>query len=664
MLQLLKRLSIVNSTLISVSLFSFTIAVLAILSLSEAWNTLQQGNQDRNLLDLMNVLEKTAHHHAVERGLTAGYLAARNPEKKQKLQTKRTEADKIIRSLTSLASQPWPEQVHLDKHLSPLRSHLSNKSSIRRDVDSLSAPKAFAYYSHLNKLALDALQILRMNVQSQSLQQGINGASNLAWLKERTGQARGKINGVLSRGKIDQINQIAINGFVSESKLLGQYISNTLDGQLLVDYRKIVTAKNSKDIVKVHQDMLLEQGELSSSTFPSSDVWFSMASNQIGQIKTALDSQWQALHAQALDAESSAQSTLVIQVVYLVILILLLGVLNIHLVRSLKSQLERLIILLRNVAKKGDLTTDFRVKNTDELGDISRAIHSTINGFKDLIVGLAVSIKGNTRLGEQLSDVAQEVVIGAQSTETMATNIATAVEQMAVTSDEIARSAAQTLKASDTLNQHTERTFTVNQLSREAMQQLTENLQAVEGKASLMEEQVNTITSILGTINSLADQTNLLALNAAIEAARAVEQGRGFAVVADELRDLAKGSKNASDKISTLLDGLQMASQDVVSAISGNTLAAEETAKRVEQAQDISDELKEQAQHVESLSTLVATAAEQQSMVAREISSDASRVLQAAEEELKAAEEMLRIFSEMEANGVVLQCTVDQFKIN
>jgi L-serine deaminase len=34
------------------------------------------GEQDRKFLYLMEVLEKTALHHAVERGLTAGYLGA------------------------------------------------------------------------------------------------------------------------------------------------------------------------------------------------------------------------------------------------------------------------------------------------------------------------------------------------------------------------------------------------------------------------------------------------------------------------------------------------------------------------------------------------------------------------------------------------------------
>ena len=85
---------------------------------------------------------------------------------------------------------------------------------------------------------------------------------------------------------------------------------------------------------------------------------------------------------------------------------------------------------------------------------------------------------------------------------------------------------------------------------------VTSRKQAVNDTQDAMQELLvtsQTISNIVGTINSISEQTNLLALNAAIEAARAGEMGRGFAVVADEVRTLAGNSQSSSNEIDNLV---------------------------------------------------------------------------------------------------------------
>ena len=664
MFNLSKYLTIVKTTLISVVFLTSIVLALSALSVLSTWQHMQQANQDEHTLDLMDVLEKVAHFHAVERGLSAGYVGAPNADKKATLDKQRAEADKIVNTLLDLKSHSWPADFELDKHLALLEQTLQQKTTIRNSVDSLSAPQAFNFYSQVNQIALDTLQNLRMNIIDWRIQKQLSAVINLAWYKERAGQLRGKINGLLASGNLSDIAKADISRYIGALELVSDYLQPILEGPERELFLQIINNSNSQAITQVHQGILQSPtGKLNSQQFPSSENWFPMATKQIGEIKGVLDQQWQKLHEQTNATTRSASSSLISKILLLSVVLVFIAILNVDLIRSLRNKLSQLSTSLRLISEQGDLSKDIRLDCRDELGDISRVVHQTINAFKGMLMGLAESIKNSSQVSQQINQVSAEVLQNAKSTQQLTTSIAAAVEEMAATSDEIARSAVSALEASDALNKNAQISSQLNQKSHDAMVNLNSYMQEVESKASFMEQQVNIISGILGTINNLSEQTNLLALNAAIEAARAGESGRGFAVVADEVRNLAKSSKTSSDRIAELLQSLQAASNDVASAIKHNAATTQQTLQRVDEAQQISNEIKLQANRVEGLSHQVATAAEQQSAVSREMANDSSKVLDSANLELQTAEKLQAIFDALKANSKIVEESMARFKI-
>ncbi|WDT87540.1 methyl-accepting chemotaxis protein [Alteromonas sp. 009811495] len=657
---LINRLSVVQLTLIGTGTLFLSIAFLAFKDINQSRTEMVNADLDTDLVTLVSAVERVAHHHAVERGLTAGFLGNPTEEARAKVRAQREKADNALDNLRTVANGDWPETLQVNNILNPLYTWENNKGSVRSNVDNLQGKEAFKYYSGLNSRALNAANSFTLLVSDSSAKQLLTQGLLLAQMKEKLGQRRGKLNAVMAKRSISETVRDEVEAYNREITYLTDKLVLNLSDEFLSQFKALSSSSVSERIDDISARAIQDSPDF--TTLPSSSEWFGMATEQIGQVAKILGTVFEQVKQNADDKASSAYSALIITILMVVLVIVFIAIIYQALISIITKQLKVLVANLDKIAAQGDLTVDVSMSTSNELGEISRSVNTTILALRDLVKGLGTSIATSSRLSAQLEKASSEMLKDAGNTQQLTANIASAVEQVAVTSREIAQSSLDTLSASKQLDELANQSLKANQNIRNSMEMLADDIKGVQKNAGEMEMKVGEISTILETINTLSDQTNLLALNAAIEAARAGEHGRGFAVVADEVRKLAQSSRESSDKISTLLSSLREASVVVVNDINKNVESISNSMETTTEGRKTAEQVKEAAGNVEDMANNMSSAAEQQSVTTEEIAKELVTVEEAARHELEIAQNLSNLSGEMQANNQLLQHTIDGFK--
>lgn len=657
---LINRLSVVQLTLIGTGTLFLSIAFLAFKDINQSRTEMVNADLDTDLVTLVSAVERVAHHHAVERGLTAGFLGNPTEEARAKVKAQREKADDALDNLRTVANADWPETFQVNNILNPLYTWENNKGTVRSNVENLQGKQAFKYCSGLNSRALNAANSFTLLVSDSSAKQLLTQGLLLAQMKEKLGQRRGKLNAVMAKRSISEAVRDEVEAYNREITYLTDKLLLNLSDEFLSQFKALSSSSVSERIDDISARAIQESPDF--TTLPSSSEWFGMATEQIGQVAKILGTVFEQVKQNADDKASSAYSALIITIVMVVLVIVFIAIIYQALISIITKQLKVLVANLDKIATQGDLTVDVSMSTSNELGEISRSVNTTILALRDLVKGLGTSIATSSRLSAQLEKASSEMLKDAGNTQQLTANIASAVEQVAVTSREIAQSSLDTLSASKQLDELANQSLKANQNIRNSMEVLADDIKGVQKNAGEMEMKVGEISTILETINTLSDQTNLLALNAAIEAARAGEHGRGFAVVADEVRKLAQSSRESSDKISTLLSSLREASVVVVNDINKNVESISNSMETTTEGRKTAEQVKEAAGNVEDMANNMSSAAEQQSVTTEEIAKELVTVEEAARHEVDIAQNLSNLSGEMQANNQLLQHTIDGFK--
>jgi len=236
-----------------------------------------------------------------------------------------------------------------------------------------------------------------------------------------------------------------------------------------------------------------------------------------------------------------------------------------------------------------------------------------------------------------------------------------AINEMSFTIHEVAKHAQQSSAES---NKGLEAASSGKQIVDQSVAAILTLKEQIAHASTIIEEletSAGSIAIVLDVITEIAEQTNLLALNAAIEAARAGETGRGFAVVADEVRGLANRTRTSIEEIRSVVVKLKSASGRAVEAMTTGLESADRcSAQGAITASSFNDILDTICQ-ISDMCTHIASAVEQQSVVAEQISQNIVSIRDASESNLHSMECTATVSDTMHGTFNEFQSLAKQF---
>lgn len=344
-----------------------------------------------------------------------------------------------------------------------------------------------------------------------------------------------------------------------------------------------------------------------------------------------------------------------------VLTLLVLGTLIVALSRSVIQPVRAVQQTIAAVRTQRDFRLRLTVLGRDEMSLLGEDFNAMLAEVQQLIQSVNGALSMLDQAATGLSTATEQTRLGMAQQQSETDLVATAVTEMGATIQEIAANTEMAASKAEATNQHALRGQQQVQDSASGIRQLSAGLQQATATVHSLARDSQTIGSVLEVIRSLADQTNLLALNAAIEAARAGEQGRGFAVVADEVRMLAMKTQQSTKQIEGIIQGLQQRTGEIVQQISVCRDQGAHSAEQAELTMQLLGSMTQDIGNVLDMTTTIAAAIEEQSLVAAEVNQNVVRIRDLALETLDTSRYNAEISEEVSQQAKSLHQSIDRF---
>ncbi len=321
-----------------------------------------------------------------------------------------------------------------------------------------------------------------------------------------------------------------------------------------------------------------------------------------------------------------------------------------------------LVEAIQNI-KKGDLTQKVVIPGKSDFSWMAFELNSARKNVANLVHTLVGGVSQLNTATQNMEAISKETVDGVLKQQTETTQVATAMNEMTASVQEVARTASNAADAARNADSESKAGKQVVMETMEAIDSLANEVEKAAEQLSSLEADIGNIGAIVDVIRGITEQTNLLALNAAIEAARAGEHGRGFAVVADEVRTLAARTQSSTHEIEEMVERLQQGAQVAVKVMNDSRERARDSVEKASSAGAALDTITAMISTMDEMSAQISSAANEQSSVAEDINRGIVNISQVAETTAEGARESSVAVETLSSLSSQLQEASSKFKV-